>query len=181
MPCPVTLGFLYSLENNANDNERNTAFEFIADSEGSFPSLRARAAQEMSYSSHVYEKRAQCAIQLVTTWIRGASPSLVAPILAASSAQEMGKKLEVLADEIEELITISKMKRRGNGTNTRTLAERLVVRGAVGGLRKQLDAMLMQDYRAVGHGLGDCFRGLHWAADKSLKIGRKLLDIKEDP
>jgi len=179
MPCPVTTGFFHGLEHNANEQVRNTTFEFLRDGESSFPTLRATATQEAAQTEQAYAHRAQYAIQVVVSAMSVKAPVVVAPIVAARGPAEMLQKAVELCADIEDLILVSRLKRKTDGANMHRLSERLVVREALAALVKQLISLREGDYKGVGVGLGDAAHGLCLPPDMAMKIGRKLLSIKE--
>jgi len=172
------LGFFHSLENNPDDKVRNTSFEFLVSSKDTFPALRMRANLELDIGAGVYRARAQYAIQTVLAAMQTRAPQLVAPLIGAGP-ELMLIQVEEMAEEIEGLVFVSKLKRKSSGQNSHKLADRLVVKGGLSGLHKQLNAFLKEDYRSVGYGLGDAFRGLHMPATHALTIASKLLTIQE--
>ncbi len=178
MPCPVTLGFFHSLENNPDDKVRNTSFEFLVSSRDTFPALRMEANLEPALDDRVYRARAQFAIQTVVSAMYTRSPQLVNPLIGAGP-ELMLIQVEEMAEEIDGLVFVSKLKRKSSGQNSHRLSDRLVIKGGLDGLHKQLKAIVKEDYRAVGYGLGDSFRGLHMPATHALTIARKMLTIKE--
>jgi len=179
MPCPVTLGFFHALQHSACGKAQTQKYELLVDHEGSFPALRADALQELVRDERVYDHRAQYAIQAVIAAMHVKAPTILAPVLQATDPEEMLSRARELSNDLEDLLLVSRMKRKSDGANTHKLSERLVLRGGLSGLIKQLVGFRGRDYRSVGYGTGDAFHGLHLPADLSLKIGRKLLSIRE--
>ena len=91
----------------------------------------------------------------------------------------MLQRAVALSEDIEDLIIVSRMKRKTDGANMHKLSERLIIREALAGLVKQLVSLGEGDYKGVGFGLGDAFHGLHLPPDMAMKLGRKLLNIKD--
>jgi hypothetical protein len=178
MPCPIVLGFFHSLENNDEDKVRNTSFEFLVSSKDTFPALRMEANLELEQPPGVYQVRAQYAIQVVVSAMYSRSPPLIAPILGKPPVG-MLQSVNEMSEELDGLLLISKMKRKSNGANTHRLADRLVIKGGLRGLQKQLKSFTEGDYKGVGYGLGDGFRGLHMPNTQALVIARKMLTIND--
>lgn len=181
MPCPVTLGFFHSLEHSPLSTLRES-FEFVVDAQGTYPSLRVEATRELPMADVVYAKRAFYTIQLTTTFMAVRSPNVMAGIIAEKTAEEMMRAVVELKDDVEDLLLVSRMQRKssgGDGQVMHRMDERLVIREALKGLEAQLEGCLTKNFKKVGFALGDTFRGLYLPKEQSLKIGRKILAIKE--
>lgn len=180
MPCPVTCGFLHSLEHAPEEKTRNTSFEFVVDGLGTFPDLRLRAKIDPTPSAAVSLHRSQFAVQTTLAWMHVRAPLFLSDLLDAVQVgpEAVLKKTEELRGDLGDLLFVSKLKRKTDGANLHTLSERLTISGGLEALQQQLEGLLKVDYPAVGYGLGTAFRRLCLPSDQALKVGRRILAIK---
>jgi hypothetical protein len=138
-----------------------------------------QAQLEINQKHEVLQHRAQFAVRTITASCQVKAPQVATDLYTATSIDVMMERLKVALEDTADLLTVSRMKRKGGKDNAHRLSERLAVLGALRALDKMLTAYVKNDFRAVGYGLGDAWRALHLPADFILKTGRKLLEIKE--